>query len=618
MKKRTGKVTFVGAGPGDPGLMTVRGRRALEEAKVVLYDAELGEELLSLCRTDAELLPTGLPGGLGPQTPDEIKDVLVERGRRGLSVVRLRQGDAITASFSAGEMMHLRALGIEFDVVPGLPVTVAASAAAGVPILQPGIAGKVLIIEGLVSCERPRSLRMEPVVKPEQKYEEPRRPGVVIRRSRKSRKESSATFQIRGAESETTLDHGKKKSETSMGRIDTWRSSETSVPLGGAIERFPLTGEEPADVVVMNWKATCTAADTLVFTRPLPCLNAIRDGLLQGGRSPHEPVVAISQGATPHQRTVVSTVDKLAREIGRENLKSPCTLIVGDAVNLQEHLNLFENRPLFSLKLAVTRAESRNAETSQFYRELGAQVLPFPLEQTRPVAGLPQVLDAMSDDLRLATHIVFTTETSVEIFLKALREAELDLRLIPEQCSVIAVGQMTRSQLRDHGIRAQVVREPFTNDNLMESFEARMNGDRVLILGSTDARPELSKELHIRGANVTHVPLYEKQPSKLNLLELRQALTKGEVDCVAFFSASSVEVARAAWGDTTFKRLLTDVGIASISAATSVALADCGLTAQVEAQRPTLESLSRMLMRWRLDPSTFRDEVDARHDLDNW
>ncbi len=141
-------VFLVGAGPGDPGLLTVRAVELIGQADVVLYDRLIPPEALRHARADAELVYVGKQGG-GPQMPqEEIDRLLVEHGRAGRQVVRLKGGDPLVFGRGGEEALVLRAAGVEFEIVPGVTAGVAAPAYAGIPVTHRELASAVAFVTG--------------------------------------------------------------------------------------------------------------------------------------------------------------------------------------------------------------------------------------------------------------------------------------------------------------------------------------------------------------------------------------------------------------------------------------------------------------------------------------
>ena len=143
-----GRVFLVGAGPGDPGLLTARALELIARADTILYDRLIPVEALEGARADAELLFVGKQGG-GESVPQEQTEALmVERARAGKVVVRLKGGDPFVFGRGGEEALTLRAAGIPFEVVPGITAGVAASAYAGIPVTHRGLASAVALITG--------------------------------------------------------------------------------------------------------------------------------------------------------------------------------------------------------------------------------------------------------------------------------------------------------------------------------------------------------------------------------------------------------------------------------------------------------------------------------------
>ncbi len=139
-------VHLVGAGPGDPGLLTVRAAELLRNADVVVHDRLVDPAVLALIAPWAERVDVGkLPGGRGT-TQEEINSILVDRGLRFECVVRLKGGDPFVFGRGGEEAIELTRAGIGVEVVPGISSSVAAPAAAGIPVTMRGISSGFTVI----------------------------------------------------------------------------------------------------------------------------------------------------------------------------------------------------------------------------------------------------------------------------------------------------------------------------------------------------------------------------------------------------------------------------------------------------------------------------------------
>jgi len=145
--QQPGSVVLVGAGPGDPGLLTLKGLRALNEADVILHDRLASPDVLALARRDAERIPVGkLPGENHDATQARIHRLMAEHAQAGRRVVRLKGGDAFVFGRGGEELEYLREHGVRYEVVPGITAALACAAYAGIPLTHRDHAQSVRLV----------------------------------------------------------------------------------------------------------------------------------------------------------------------------------------------------------------------------------------------------------------------------------------------------------------------------------------------------------------------------------------------------------------------------------------------------------------------------------------
>lgn len=154
----TGKVFLIGAGPGDPGLITLKGVECIRAAQVVVYDYLAGKELLGYAPAGAELIYAGKKGGTHAMNQEDINDLLVAKGLAGKTVARLKGGDSFIFGRGGEEALALRRARVPFEVIPGVSSAYAVPACAGIPVTHRGVAADVAFITGHEDPAKPESM----------------------------------------------------------------------------------------------------------------------------------------------------------------------------------------------------------------------------------------------------------------------------------------------------------------------------------------------------------------------------------------------------------------------------------------------------------------------------
>ena len=148
LSSTTGIVYIVGGGPGDPGLITVKGLNCLRRADVVLYDRLVAQELLTEVPVHAELIDVGKEPRRHRRSQEEINGLLIEKARQGKIVVRLKGGDPFVFGRGGEECQALAEAGVRYEVVPGVSSAIAVPAYAGIPVTQRGVTTAFTVVAG--------------------------------------------------------------------------------------------------------------------------------------------------------------------------------------------------------------------------------------------------------------------------------------------------------------------------------------------------------------------------------------------------------------------------------------------------------------------------------------
>lgn len=163
----TGKIMLVGAGPGDPELLTLKAIRAIEAADAVVYDRLVSPEVMALVPPGRRMISVGKEAGFHSVPQDQINRLLVDLAREGLTVVRLKGGDPLIFGRGSEEAEELRAAGIAVEYIPGITAAQGAASSTGVPLTHRGLATGVRYVTGHRARDAALDLDWDSLVSPD-------------------------------------------------------------------------------------------------------------------------------------------------------------------------------------------------------------------------------------------------------------------------------------------------------------------------------------------------------------------------------------------------------------------------------------------------------------------
>ena len=477
---------LIGAGPGDPSLITVKGQRILGRADVILYDNLASERLLELAPAHAEKIYVGKKRAQHELTQEEVSAILVDRAQRGLTVVRLKGGDPFIFGRGGEEMEALASAGLPFEIVPGVTTPLGIAAYTGVPLTH--------------------------------------------------REHSSAVTFVTGHNVEA-IDWGK-----------------------------------------------VGAAETIVLFMGLVNFPAIARALIEKGRSPETPAMAVRWATRPDQETIVGTLEDLPQRLSDAAMKPPATIIVGEVVALRDKFNWYERLPLFGQRIVVTRDRTQAADLAEPLEALGAKALLLPVIEIREAQDPQPLKDAIA---RLDSYdwLIFTSANGVRYFTDVLDKSSHDLRSL--KARICAIGPATKAAVEALHLKVDLMPKEYVAESLVKAFaNENLQFRRILLPRAAVARDLVPRELSRRGAHVEVVEAYQTvAPS--GLADRARLVLDRKPHWITFTSSSTVTNFIAVAG----RGALQEIKIASIGPITSATLREHHVVPTVEAQPHTIGGL---------------------------
>jgi uroporphyrinogen III methyltransferase / synthase len=492
-----GIVYLVGAGPGDPGLMTRRSLELIAAADAILYDRLVPPGALDGAREGAELRYVGKRPGDPAATQDEINDLMVELARARKRVVRLKGGDPFVFGRGGEEAQALAAAGVPFEVVPGLTAGVAAPAYAGIPVTHRDAASAVAFVTGHEDPEKPESaLDWEALA---------RFPGTLVLymgiRNLPPVTERLAAAGRDPAEAAAVVERGTEpKQRTVTGTLSdiAERAEAAGVgppavtvigPVAGLrdtiawLERRPLHGEV---VAVTRARAQASGlagrlrelgAEVVetpairIEARPVD-LAGIEDYALicltspNGVRLLFEALGGLGFDARAFAGSTVAAIGPgTAAELARHGIRAD---VVPERSVAEALVEALASVPVEGRRVLIARASEARDVLPEALRERGAEVDVVPLYDTvaEPLS------DGQTEALARATYVTFTSSSTVRFLLDSGGR-------VPDSARVVSIGPITSDTARQHGLDVHVEAERHDIDGLLDALTADAAARRV-------------------------------------------------------------------------------------------------------------------------------------------
>jgi len=494
---RPGIVYLVGAGPGDPGLMTARSLELIASAEVILHDRLIPAGALAGARDDAELVYVGKEPGSAAMPQREIEELMVARARDGRSVVRLKGGDPFVFGRGGEEAEALAAAGVDFEVVPGVTSGVAASAYAGIPVTHRDDAGAVAFVTGHEDPAKDESaldwdaLAQFPgtlvlymgvgrageiasaLIAAGRAADEPaaaiergtlpgqrtvsstlggladaiavaglRPPAILLVGPVAARRDAIAWLESRPL-------HGRRVVVT-RARAQASGLARTLAALGAEVIELPAIRIEPR---LDSEEVRAAVADLHAYA--LVCLTSPN-----GVRLLFEAMVAQGRDARALANATVAAIGPGTAAALRE--RGVIADVVPERFVAEELVEALADVDVHGKPALIARAAEAREVLPQALRERGAKVDVVALYETVAEEPSPDALDAAQE----ADYVTFTSSSTVKNLLAAVGER------FPSGARVVSIGPVTSAAAREEGLTVEVEAERHDPEGLVEALLA--------------------------------------------------------------------------------------------------------------------------------------------------
>ncbi len=481
-------VYLVGAGPGDPGLLTVRGAELLASADVIVHDRLAEVLLLEQARAGAEIIDVGKTPG-GPVEQDAINALLVERGSQGLEVVRLKGGDPFVFGRGGEEAEALLGAGVAFEVVPGVTSAIAAAAYAGIPVTHRGLSTSFTVVTGHSRHGVDTGVDWDALARAGDT--------IVLMMAVAHRHEIAERLIEAGRPSSTPV------AAVRWGTRSQQQTIRTTLGELGSVELEPPVAIIVGEVAGLNlawFESRPLFGRCIAITRAREQSSVMSKRLVNLGAEVIEaPTIAIADAsdggaglaagaaAVASYDWVVFTsanaVDRFwshlrdARDLGAARIAviGPGTSdalgrhhVVADLIPkravAESLLEAFPKPPSAAGKVLLPQAAAARAVLAEGLRSAGWQVDVVEAYTTKPVVPSPEVLAAIKD----ADAIAFTSASTVTNFLSAAGKDALPR-------FIASIGPITSAAAREQGLNVDIEAVEHTIDGLIATLIERLS-----------------------------------------------------------------------------------------------------------------------------------------------
>ncbi|AWZ49572.1 uroporphyrinogen-III C-methyltransferase [Clostridiaceae bacterium 14S0207] len=354
-----------------------------------------------------------------------------------------------------------------------------------------------------------------------------------------------------------------------------------------------ITGHLKEEERELNWNVLAKLDGTLVFLMGVANLKKIAENLIKEGKDSKTPAALVNWGARPYQRVVTGTLENIYDVAMEANIGSPSLIVVGGVVGLRNKLNFYEQKPLFSKNVVITRARAQSSKLVEKVNDLGGNPIEVPSIKINEITPNEELEKAIIN-INEYNYLVFTSENAVEIFFKKLGELNKDVRVLAN-CKIAVIGNATANLLKKKGIIADLVPEKFVAESLLELLKEHIKEtDKILIPRAKEARKVLVdglKELCL----VNEIKIYETVKENSQRESIIELLEKDPKALITFTSSSTVKNFIEILGEENLN-LLNDVRLVSIGPVTSKTIESFGLKVYKEAREYTIDGVVKELI----------------------